>query len=363
MKNHFTYITLGLMLIFNGCIENNNPLLNNDIEYSSIQIGEVRDLFISDSTLFVGTESEGLYIYNINSNSNDLELMYSNIEWGIKKDIRSVFYDKNSQMIYALDRFDFIYEGYMPHVIDTTSNYFGDGDTLLKNECSLISTHATKFSVNNTADPELFILYKHNADNELYLDSSYSIIRHMQYALPPSMTFMDGFFISDCSNDALNIPDSLNYDINDMYFNENKFYLGTENSIDIYSLNGGLDSSLTVNLEVKSVYSINDFVLGGTDNGCYITLLSDDSNDIDNSNILSIAEGYTIYDIFYDQNLDKLILSAGAKGVLVYDWDGNSLDFNFNYRLLSSYAFTARIYNNMILVASKNGLEIFNIEE
>jgi len=111
MKNHFrVYITLGLMLIFNGCIENNNPLLNNDIEYSSIQIGEVRDLFISDSTLFVGTESEGLYIYNINSNSNDLELMYSNIEWGIKKDIRSVFYDKNSQMIYALDRFDFIYD-------------------------------------------------------------------------------------------------------------------------------------------------------------------------------------------------------------------------------------------------------------
>ena len=174
---------------------------------------------------------------------------------------------------------------------------------------------------------------------------------------------MDGVFLSDCSIDALNIPDSLNYDINDMYFNENKFYLGAENSIDIYSLNGGLDSSLTVNLEVKSVYSINDFVLGGTDNGCYITLLSDDSNDIDNSNILSIAEGYTIYDIFYDQNLDKLILSAGAKGVLVYDWDGNSLDFNFNYRLLSSYAFTARIYNNMILVASKNGLEIFNIEE
>ena len=161
----------------------------------------------------------------------------------------------------------------------------------------------------------------------------------------------------------LNISDSLSYNINDMFFNENKFYLGSENSIDIYSFQSILDTSIVIEKEVKSVYSKNNFVLGGTDNGCYITLLTDDSNDIENSNILSIAEGFTIYDIFYDEILNKLILSAGAKGVLVYNWDGTSFSFNFNFRLLSSYAYTARIYHNLILVATKNGLEIFNTEE
>ena len=363
MDRYFNYIIYFLLLFLFGCIENNNPFINENIEFSSIEIGEVRDLFISDSTLFVGTESEGLYIYNINY-LNQLELIYENINWGIRKDIRSVFYDKSSQMVYALDRFDYVYEGYLPHVIDSTSNFIGDGDTLLKNNCTGISTHATQFSVNhNTSDPELFILYKHNANNELYLDSSYSIIRHMQYVIPPFMTFMDGVFLSDCSNEAISIEDSLNYNINDMSFNNNKFYLGNETNIDIYDFQGGLDTSIALESEVKSVYSINNFVLGGTNNGCYIMLPGDGGNFGDNSNILHIAEGYTIYDIFYDVNLSKLILSAGAKGILVYDWDGNSFSFNFNYRLLSSYAFTARIYNNMIMVASKNGLEIFNIEE
>ena len=363
MTKFFNYIIYFIIFIIYSCVENNNPL-NNDIHFSSIEIGEVRDLFISDSTLFVGTESEGIYIYNINNQTGTLELLYDDIDWGIGKDIRSIYYAKDSQMLYALDRFDYTYHGYYPFLIDSSDNFIGDADTLLVNDCSDISTNATQFIVKETSgDPELFILYKHNAENELYLDSSYSIIKHMTYVLPVSMTALDGFFEVDCSDDALNISDSLNYNINDMFFNENKFYLGSENSLDIYSFQSILDTSIVIEKEVKSVYSKNNFVLAGTDNGCYITLLTDDSNDIENSNILSIAEGFTIYDIFYDEILNKLILSSGAKGVLVYDWDGTSFNFNFDFRLLSSYAYTAKIYNNLILVATKNGLELFNIEE
>ena len=97
MKKTKIYILYIIIFLFFGCVENNNPFISNDIEYSAFDIGEVRDLFISDSTLFVGTESEGLYIYNIN-HQNSLDLLYQNIDWGYRKDIRSVHFDKNSQI-------------------------------------------------------------------------------------------------------------------------------------------------------------------------------------------------------------------------------------------------------------------------
>ena len=61
MNKFFNYIIYFILLIIYGCIENNNPY-SNYFNYSSIAIGEVRDLFISGSTLFVGTENEGTYV-------------------------------------------------------------------------------------------------------------------------------------------------------------------------------------------------------------------------------------------------------------------------------------------------------------
>ena len=153
MTKLFNYIICFIILIIYGCIENNNPLLNNDIHFSSIGIGEVRDLFISDSTLFVGTESEGIYIYNINNQTGTLELLYDNIEWGIGKDIRSIYYAKDSQMLYALDRFDYTYHGYYPFLIDSTDNFIGDADTLLVNDCSDISTKFLRIGPEHNGNP------------------------------------------------------------------------------------------------------------------------------------------------------------------------------------------------------------------
>ena len=59
----------------------------------------------------------------------------------------------------------------------------------------------------------------------------------------------------------------------------------------------------------------------------------------------------------------KLILSTGIGGIIVYDWDGNSMNINENLRIYSSYAYTARIINNVYFIATKDGLEIYNIEE
>ena len=115
--------------------------------------------------------------------------------------------------------------------------------------------------------------------------------------------------------------------------------------------------------EILSVYSKNNvLIVGMRDIGCYITLLSDNSISDDSSDILSIAEDFTIYNIEYNSQYQKMILSVGGKGVLIYDWDGqSSLNITFNMRLLSSYSFSAEFINeNSIIVATKNGLELFN---
>ena len=370
MKKTKIYILYSIIFLFVGCVENNNPFISSDIEYSTFDIGEVRDLFISDSTLFVGTESEGLYIYNIN-HQNSLDLLYQNIDWGYRKDIRSIHYDKNSQIVFALDRFGAMYHGFYPFLIDSSESYLGDADTLVAingGQCNVSFKNATKFFIKeNSLDPEIFILYKRNSNNELYLEESFSALRRISYTEyfnNPAFEFeLFGDAFVECSDDLININDSLSYDINDFHYNNDKFYLGDNSKIDIFSYQDSLDNSIQLGTKIRSVFSANNYVLGGTDNGCYITLPPNNGNDNDNNNILHIADGYTIYDIFYDSNLSKLILSAGNKGVLVYSWDGQSLNANFDFRLLSSYAFTARIYKNLVLVASKNGLEIFNIEE
>ena len=97
----------------------------------------------------------------------------------------------------------------------------------------------------------------------------------------------------------------------------------------------------------------------GLDNdaGCYIALL-----DIEGSvqrNFI-IANGYTIRDIHYSQNL--LLLSVGYDGVLVYDWDGDS-DPIPHALISSGYAYSALVYEqNKIIIGTKNGIEIYEID-
>ena len=58
---------------------------------------------------------------------------------------------------------------------------------------------------------------------------------------------------------------------------------------------------------------------------------------------------------------NKLILSAGIEGVIVYNWDGNSMNIIEDLRIHSSYAYTARFINEMYFIATKNGLEIYQL--
>tara|TARA_B110000438_G_scaffold298542_1_gene346991 strand:+ start:327 stop:1484 length:1158 start_codon:yes stop_codon:yes gene_type:complete len=383
-KNILIYILIIVFLI--GCRESNEPYsssnINNDeqsVLVDRIDIGEVRGLDFFNNRLFVATEDEGVYIYDLNSYASDnsiqlsngkyLETLYQNQDWGINKDIRNIHYSSDSNLLFALDRFGYTYHGYLPYLIgqyDSSSLVCIPGDTLIKNECAITQTHATAFIVDESnLSPELYILYKHNADNELYTENSYSSIKFMEYYLPPSMTLDFCELFAICDQDAISIDDSLSYSINDIYKLDDKLYFANSNSdnnsFEVYNVGGDLIDEYITESEVKSIYAVNDFIVAGTRDGCYITLLEDSGISSEEESKLLLAENFTIYDIIYDNG--KLILSAGSDGVIIYDWDGQTFSFNESLRIFSSYAFTARVFENSIFVATKEGLEIYNIEE
>jgi len=386
-------LLIGLLLLL-GCDNSNNPF-NDSEPYNliTIDIGEVRDLDYSDMSkqLFVGTESEGIYIYNIESevipvngiqlsDSVYLSTLYENIEWGEGKDIRDIQYSNNTSILYALDRFGYTYHGYLPHLLgEPNSMGLTCSDTLLTNICAFTQTHATKFILDDSNEsPELYILYKHNAANELYTEQSYSSLKFMDYFIAPQQSIDFCEFFSTCENEAISVQDTLGYKVNDVFYLNDKIYIANPrdsiNSFQIYNvgsdfitaendtiLNGEVIDEFLTESEVKSIYAVNDYVLAGTGQGCYITLLEGGGLSDNQDSKLLLAENYAIHDIYFSEN--KLILSAGIEGIIVYNWDGNSINVNEILRIHSSYAYTARFINNMYFIATKNGLEIYNIEE
>ena len=113
--------------------------------------------------------------------------------------------------------------------------------------------------------------------------------------------------------------------------------------------------------KVKSIYNFDDYILAGLyGNGCYITLLGDNTN-----NLLKLegSNSFTVNDIYYDENNQVLLLSLGSGGVLVYNWDGLSLYPNFSAHIVSSHAYSARMFDSKyIIIATKYGVEIYNYE-
>ena len=279
-------------------------------------------------------------------------------------------------VLHALDRFGYAYNTYIPHFLSNHSSCSQDSmfpclitpsstcnDTLVVNDCSSgLHKNATQFIDDD--ENGLYILYKHNKDNELYLDESYSIIKKMNYLSLEGINFICEL-IGYCGDGFIGDTDSLSYDVNDIFYRDNKIYVANPsndtNSFSVYQSQEGLIDSYNTESEVRSIFASNDYILAGTNNGCYITLLEGDGISDNDESKLVIAENFTVYDIHFDQNQNKLILSVGSNGVLVYNWDGNSFNVSGELRIYSSYSYTARFINDMYFVATKNGLEIYNI--
>ena len=422
------YIVLFLLFLWT-CADNNDSLLVDEnifesiydysadgfnaytSEYHQIDLGEVKDLVFSNNKLFVATEDKGIFIYEIEGNSssdqsillsNELYIneIYKNIDWGLDKDVRSIHYIEEKDLVFAHSRFSSIYQGHLSNLLSDNNN------VLLSNqECEADESHATQLVIESIqmGEPIAHVLYKRIYNpkdlegNEVNLN--YSIIKKHAYWYTDASYL---FYGSSCER-AIDIPDFedcinyencavkkdyLSYNVNDMFYLKGDFfqdnygrYFIAQNQDEIYSYalvkedkdfsleeNDGFLSIIETDTEVKSIYALsnnsNKYVFAGTRNGCYITLLEEDGISVDPDNKLHIAENLTIYDIFFDEINQLLLLSCGSDGVLVYNWDGNELNPKLDFQINSNFAWKAKYYDGFIFIATKdNGLEIYKLEE
>ena len=184
---------------------------------------------LSKDLLLVANEFDGLLIYEILSNQNDisLSLIYSNngfeytddpLENIVDLELRSIYYSEQSQTLFVLDKFEYVYNIYLPALLVDDSennncsvNTFNPINSLV---CGAIdSYHATKFSVNESGSQlggfglgnvptEIFILNKHNSNNELYLDESYSEVQLINYTFPIFLFLSVIWFTSKLANNT-----------------------------------------------------------------------------------------------------------------------------------------------------------------
>ena len=73
----------------------------------------------------------------------------------------------------------------------------------------------------------------------------------------------------------------------------------------------------------------------------------------------TLAQGYSVNDIFVNE--DIIALAVGHDGALIYDWDGNT-SFIFKGRLETSYANAIKINDNVIYIATEDGIEVIQID-
>ena len=360
-------------------------------EISSICEIDERDI------LLVANELDGLLIYEINSEEGlDFSLIYSNngfeytddpVENILDLELRSIQYSETNFTLYVLDKFEFIYQIFLPGILveDQYKQYCNNGDQQSIHSLDigdLGTYHATKFIINENNDilEGLFVLNKHNANNELYLDESYSEIQFASYDFfQPSGTSCDGIGAPITQTiSLLSETDGLDYGIADIAFNGNSFIVANPTdeyfSFKVYDYsNSSTLSEISETLtsgKVTSTLLVNDYLYTSVKGaGCYITLLPAPGNFDEINNILNMPENFSVYNIQYDEfdGKESLLLSCGSNGVLVYqdiNNDGLLTDENFVGHIMSSYAYVAKLFDSeTVLVGTKNGIEIYNIGE
>ena len=348
----------------------------------------------------VANDEAGLFIYEIiNSEINHQDIYARDLiefagDGELDIELRGVYYAENHNTLYMLDKFEYIYNLYLPPVISDYNDFPDEHDCILPSTTSLDYlqcgqfNHATKFVVNennlngaHTLPFEMFILYKENQNTDSSISESYSEIRRYWYNNNPngdssSSPVCDNAINFDYScDDGPALIASLNYDVTDLFYSsyngsDRLFISNPSNnffSVDMYYYDpiGGQvvfkDNMVTEN-KVNTVYAYEDYLISGMkDDGCYITLLNQDGISDNLFDKLHIGDSFSVYDIYYDNQNNKLVLSCGNNGVLIYAWDGDNLLVELENHIMSSYAYTAKTHDSKVIIGTENGMEIFNL--
>ena len=130
----------------------------------------------------------------------------------------------------------------------------------------------------------------------------------------------------------------------------------------VYEPAGGISPDFLLEFdtpgEINSIYSVNHSIFTGlsNSNGLLVTNIDDNGSIIYRKNL---AQGYSVNDIFVNDNL--IGLAVGHDGALIYSWDQNT-SFILKGRLETSYANAIKINDNVIYIATEDGIEVIQID-
>ena len=379
--NKYIFVLFILIISFNGC--SNPEIASNSIkyfDYTSYLDGNIRAFDVINDTLFVATENHGIVVYKIQQEGGKISLDSLASNNLITNPVTLEIAPKSRSIIV---------------LSDYNYNYIGKLDNLSTMSGITCDTYQRKSTFIEYEDSTINLItpFRHKAtQNEVDLLAwNTSFIHKIKF---PQEEYNLGFYFGDCSDTLYKY---LNYDIEDVYYNDGKLYLTnaedsiTSNIVLDYDMSGfnfsgqlyddermynderPTNSVIILNHDISddsfspidtikylpsvplTVKSNSQYIYIGLDDdeGCYIKLL--DSNNENNSNF-TIASGYDIQDIQLSNNY--VALSAGYGGSLIY---------NSNIELLfileNIYAYKTLVYDDSnIIVGTKNGLYIYQTE-
>ena len=355
VKRRFRIIII--LLLVCGCNKQSESLQYNDSIITEDVDGYSRDMLIHNDTLFVVNEDEGLLIYKIGSdiepNTIALISIYSDTTFYLDNthnqgkgwNLSGILFSDKYNRIFILDKFsDSYYIDFTDNLNSNDLDYLYSG---YNNE------HQSKFTLN---------------DQDEYLEI-FSLIRNKS-----DFVTSDIVSIYKISWDEFGDPnggiilDSLNYAATDIHYMKNKLLVSNtseiQNEFRVYNRNNietpfRLDTTIVTQNIPNALYSTGDTLFVGMGDHAGVNIY--DLENMDNVEpFREFAAGFSVREIFLDPLSSRLLLSCGYQGVVVLELDGNMMEVD-SWILNTSYAYAARNYMGNIIVATRKGLEIINL--
>ena len=347
VKRRFRIIII--LLLVCGCNKQSESLKYNDSILTEDIDGYSRDMHIQDDTLFVVNEDEGLLIYTLDTanQSVTLDSIYTNPDHYQNWNLSGILFSKELERVFILDKFYCTYFADLSDVINENTIY-------QPLQCAADNHHSSKFTINDrTDDVDIFTLVR----------------KKSEYSTSGITSIYQNKWIEEF-NEYFSVIDSLNYDLTDVHYMNNKLVIShtNENSpeFQIYNIaDGPFADTLTLINTIETpeipnaLYSTGDTLFVGMGNHGGVLVYNFENPD-NVKEINWVATGFSIKELYWDPFSRLLLLSCGYQGVVVVELDGNMQEVN-SWVLNASYAYAARNYRGNIIVATRKGLEIITL--
>ena len=320
-------------------------------------------MLIHNDTLFVVNEDEGLLIYKLEmdilTNTLTFVLLYSDSPYYQNKgwNLSGILFSDNIKKIIILDGF------YCTRFADLSDGFLeGNTTPIFQNlQCSAANHHSSRFTINNGNEKiDIFTLVRKVSS---FSTSDLSSIYQNKW-----------IDIDDYGFESFDLPviDSLNYDLTDVHSMNNKLVISHTNDdfpeVQIYNISetaGPYADTLSLIYTIKpparpnALYSTGDTLFVGMGDHAGINIYN--LENMDNvETYREFATGFSVREIYWDPSSRWLLLSCGYQGVVVLELDEYMQEVD-SWVLNTSYAYAARNYMGNIIVATRKGLEIINL--